>query len=53
MTVADALADLGDRRLDEVRRRPRLARPGDADDEVAQDLAPTGVWTTSGWNWMP
>ena len=42
MTVADALADLGDRRLDEVRRRPRLAQPGDADDEVAQDLATNG-----------
>ena len=42
MALADALADLGDRRLDEVGRRPRLAQPGDAHDEVAQHLATNG-----------
>ena len=49
----DALADLGDRRVDEVGRRPGRLEAGDADDEVAQDVAPRGVCTTSGWNWIP
>ena len=31
--------DLGDGRLDEVRRRPGRPRAGDPDDEVAQDVA--------------
>ena len=34
----DALADAGDRRVDEVGRRPRRLDAGDADDEVAQDV---------------
>ena len=49
----DALADLGDRRVDEVGRRPGRRWARDADDEVAQHVRPRGVWTTSGWNWMP
>ena len=34
----DALADLGDGRVDEVGRRPGRRGAGDADDEVAQDV---------------
>ena len=35
----DAVADLGDGRVDEVRRRPGRRGAGDPDDEVAQDVA--------------
>ena len=50
----DPLADPGDRRVDEVRGRPGSARCRRCPvTKLRRTSRPRGVWTTSGWNWMP
>ena len=52
--AVDPLADPGDRRVDEVGRPSRSARcSAMPTTKLRSTSRPRGVWTTSGWNWMP
>ena len=50
--LADFLPDPLDRLVAEGRHRPVAGAAGDAWAKLARILPPSGVWTTSGWNWI-
>ena len=48
------LANLGHGGLDQVLRQSQFGRtPAMPTTKLRSTSRPTGVWTTSGWNWMP